>query len=365
MTDEVAELVLADNAAQTRALYNARAQAHAMLDVHVRYLNVLERSGRLNRALEFLPTDDELAERAAAGGGLVMPEFAVLLAYSKIWIYDELLASELPEDAFLSAELARLLPDRRPAPVRRPAAGPPAPPRDHRDLRDERDGQPRRQHVRVPPGRGGRPPRPAHRPRAHRQPGRSSGWRSCRPRSSRWPTSRRRLRSGSCSRCGRWPSARAAGCSGTAASRWTSAARSSTSGRPSRCWPTRYRGCSPARTKRTRHSAARSHRFTADGVPEALAARVAALPALFSALDVIDVASATGRDLAAGGRGLLRPRSAPAARLAARAHPAAAPRRPVAGAGPCRAPRRPLRRPRLADRRGAAGRRRRRRTATS
>ena len=110
MTDEVAELVLSDNAAQTRALYNARAQAHAMLDVHVRYLKVLERSGRLNRALEFLPTDDELAERAAAGGGLVMPEFAVLLAYSKIWIYDELLASELPEDAFLSAELANYFP---------------------------------------------------------------------------------------------------------------------------------------------------------------------------------------------------------------------------------------------------------------
>jgi glutamate dehydrogenase len=37
--------------------------------------------------------------------------------------------------------------------------------------------------------------------------------------------------------------------------------------------------------------------FTADGVPEPLAERVAALPALFSALDVIDVASATGRSL--------------------------------------------------------------------
>jgi glutamate dehydrogenase len=110
MTGEVADLVLHDNAAQTRALYNARAQARAMLDVHVRYLNALERSGRLNRALEFLPTDDELAERAAAGGGLVLPEFAVLLAYSKIWVYDELLASDLPEDAFLSAELANYFP---------------------------------------------------------------------------------------------------------------------------------------------------------------------------------------------------------------------------------------------------------------
>ena len=110
MTDEVAELVLHDNAGQTRTLYNSRAQARAMLDVHVRYLNALERSGRLNRALEFLPTDDQLAERAAAGGGLVLPEFAVLLAYSKIWVYDELLASELPDDAFLSAELINYFP---------------------------------------------------------------------------------------------------------------------------------------------------------------------------------------------------------------------------------------------------------------
>ena len=84
MTHEVADLVLHDNTAQTRALYKARAQAGSMLDVHVRYLHALERAGRLNRALEFLPTEDELSERAAAGGGLVMPEFAVLLAYSKI-----------------------------------------------------------------------------------------------------------------------------------------------------------------------------------------------------------------------------------------------------------------------------------------
>jgi glutamate dehydrogenase len=110
MTDEVAELVLADNAAQTRTLYNARAQAHLLRDVHARYLNVLERAGRLNRALEFLPTDVQLAERAAAGRGLVLPEFAVLLAYSKLWIYDELLGSDLPDDPFLSAELVNYFP---------------------------------------------------------------------------------------------------------------------------------------------------------------------------------------------------------------------------------------------------------------
>jgi glutamate dehydrogenase len=110
MTDEVAELVLSDNAAQTRALDHARAQANAMLDVHVRYLGALERGGRLNRALEFLPTDEELAERTSARGGLVLPELAVLLAYSKLWIYDEVLASDLPDDPFLSAELVNYFP---------------------------------------------------------------------------------------------------------------------------------------------------------------------------------------------------------------------------------------------------------------
>jgi glutamate dehydrogenase len=110
MTDEVAELVLADNDGQTRSLSNARAQAASMVDVHRRYLRVLEGAGAVSRALEALPTDDELVERAAAGQGLVGPEFAVLLAYTKTRLYTELLNSDVPEDPWLGRELVRYFP---------------------------------------------------------------------------------------------------------------------------------------------------------------------------------------------------------------------------------------------------------------
>ena len=71
MTDEVAELVLADNnRAQTLALVIARRQALPMVNVHARYIDALETEGWLDRELEFLPTDKQLAERQAAGAGL-------------------------------------------------------------------------------------------------------------------------------------------------------------------------------------------------------------------------------------------------------------------------------------------------------
>ncbi|MGQ0550199.1 MAG: NAD-glutamate dehydrogenase [Armatimonadota bacterium] len=110
MTDEVAELVLRDNIGQTRALANARAQAASMLDVHGRYIVSLEQAGRLDRAIEFLPDTEALAERKAAGLGLTTPELAVLLAYTKIVLFDDVLASDVPEDPHLSSELERYFP---------------------------------------------------------------------------------------------------------------------------------------------------------------------------------------------------------------------------------------------------------------
>ena len=111
MTDDVAAQVLGDNDGQTRALCIAAAQAAAMRDVHVRYLDALERSGRLDRAVEQLPTAEELRDRAKTGDGLTMPEFAVVLAYSKIALFDELLASDVPEDPFLRRELEHYFPE--------------------------------------------------------------------------------------------------------------------------------------------------------------------------------------------------------------------------------------------------------------
>lgn len=110
MTDAVAELVLDDNRAQTLALAIARRQALPMVNVHSRYLSTLESEGWLNRSLEHLPTDRQIAERQTAGVGLTTPEFAVLLAYTKTSVIAELEASDLPDDPFLRPELVRYFP---------------------------------------------------------------------------------------------------------------------------------------------------------------------------------------------------------------------------------------------------------------
>ncbi len=110
MTDEVAALVLRDNYAQTQILSVVRARGVALLDEQADFIRWLGHAGRLNRKLEFLPLDEELAERKAARVGLVTPELAVLLAYSKIELYDEVLASEVPDDPYISTALGRYFP---------------------------------------------------------------------------------------------------------------------------------------------------------------------------------------------------------------------------------------------------------------
>ncbi len=110
MTDEVADLVLRHNYHQNVCLSGARAQAAAMLHVHARYIRKLERDGRLRRRLEHLPDDKAIAERRSAGLGLTSPEFATLIAHTKIALTEELVASDLPDDEYLRRELAEYFP---------------------------------------------------------------------------------------------------------------------------------------------------------------------------------------------------------------------------------------------------------------
>jgi len=110
MTEEVAALVLRDNYRQNRALDNAKAQAPEMEDVHARLMRTLEQQHHLDRAVERLPDDETLANRRNAGLGLTVPELAVLLAYAKITLEEELLAGPVPDDADFTAELARYFP---------------------------------------------------------------------------------------------------------------------------------------------------------------------------------------------------------------------------------------------------------------
>ncbi|MBF0333680.1 MAG: NAD-glutamate dehydrogenase [Alphaproteobacteria bacterium] len=110
MTDEVAALVLRDNYLQTQAISVAQSQAPDLLDAHDRLIRLLEKNGRLDRGVEYLPDDEELARRAAEGEGLTRPEIAVLLAYGKIWLYDHILDSDLPDHPLLLDDLACYFP---------------------------------------------------------------------------------------------------------------------------------------------------------------------------------------------------------------------------------------------------------------
>ena len=81
-----------------------------MVDVHARYLRKLETESGLDRVIEFLPSDEVLAQRRSAGAGLTAPEFAVLLACTKLDVSGRLLASDVPEDSWLGRELAAYFP---------------------------------------------------------------------------------------------------------------------------------------------------------------------------------------------------------------------------------------------------------------
>ncbi len=110
MTSEVAGLVLRNNYLQGQAISTSEFQAKLQLGEAAYVIRVLERSQDLNRALEFLPTDEEIAERRKAGEGLTRPELAIILSYGKIWLNRALIHSNVPEDPYLSAELARYFP---------------------------------------------------------------------------------------------------------------------------------------------------------------------------------------------------------------------------------------------------------------
>ncbi|HYN30261.1 MAG TPA: NAD-glutamate dehydrogenase [Dermatophilaceae bacterium] len=110
MTDDVAAHVLRDNYEQNVLLGNARAQQHVMAPVHERLMRWLEERGDLDRGLEFLPSDAELQKRVHDDDGLASPEFAVLVAYAKLALKEDLLASGLPDDPYFAQTLTEYFP---------------------------------------------------------------------------------------------------------------------------------------------------------------------------------------------------------------------------------------------------------------
>ncbi|PSK97890.1 glutamate dehydrogenase [Haloactinopolyspora alba] len=110
MTDEISDLVLANNYNQNVALAGGVHQAGNLAHVHRSYLSKLENNGLLDRTLEALPTDRQMAERVSSGRGLTGPEMSVVLAYTKNIMYEELLAGRVPDDPYLGWALHAYFP---------------------------------------------------------------------------------------------------------------------------------------------------------------------------------------------------------------------------------------------------------------
>jgi glutamate dehydrogenase len=110
MTDEVGSLVLADNYYQTQSLSVSGVRGEKLLDAQASLIRALEKAGRLNRAVEYLPSDDEIAERRARREGLTTPERAVLLAYSKMVLFDDLVRGTLIDDPYVARALVAYFP---------------------------------------------------------------------------------------------------------------------------------------------------------------------------------------------------------------------------------------------------------------
>ncbi|QZA79855.1 NAD-glutamate dehydrogenase [Deefgea piscis] len=112
MTDEVGHLVLRDNELQTLAISLEFSQSLSLASVHLRLMQSMEAAGKLSRRIEYLPSNNQLIERQALGLGLSRPEIAVLMAYAKIVIKQNLLDESLIDDSQWNQRLSQYFPSR-------------------------------------------------------------------------------------------------------------------------------------------------------------------------------------------------------------------------------------------------------------
>lgn len=110
MTADVIKLVLYNNYRQTQAISFAADQAAANIELHSLYIEELERVANLDRKLEFLPEEKVLKERKLAGKGITRPALAIIMSYSKSNLKQMILASDVPEDPYVTSFLRSAFP---------------------------------------------------------------------------------------------------------------------------------------------------------------------------------------------------------------------------------------------------------------
>jgi glutamate dehydrogenase len=112
MTDNISALVLHNNYRQTQAISLAYQRCQNDFSEYWRFILEKESEGKLNRALEYLPDDEVLAEREKHALGLTRPEISVLVSYGKMLLKDAVLASNVPEDSYVARTITSAFPDK-------------------------------------------------------------------------------------------------------------------------------------------------------------------------------------------------------------------------------------------------------------
>ena len=112
VVDDVVRAILYENFLQAQILAQEVEVSRHRLEAYEDLMVLLETEGLLNRAIEVLPTTDDMNERARTGAGMTSPELSVLLAYAKRSLRDWLLASDLPDWQDVAYLLTRYFPER-------------------------------------------------------------------------------------------------------------------------------------------------------------------------------------------------------------------------------------------------------------
>jgi len=110
MTDEVSALVLRNNYEQSLVISLTEMLGAKNYPSLARLMSRLESDGRLNRSVEVLPTDTEMSERYQSGKPLSRAEIGVLLSYSKLALFDEIIKADLPDDPYFRNTLMGYFP---------------------------------------------------------------------------------------------------------------------------------------------------------------------------------------------------------------------------------------------------------------
>ncbi|MDF3047371.1 MAG: NAD-specific glutamate dehydrogenase [Candidatus Midichloriaceae bacterium] len=112
MTDEVASLVLSDNYRQNQIISLEERGDSKKLNSHAWLIKRLESDGDLDRAIEFLPSDEDLNKLIKEKGSLTKPEISVLLAYAKNSALKSLSDANFESDKYLHKYLLSYFPEK-------------------------------------------------------------------------------------------------------------------------------------------------------------------------------------------------------------------------------------------------------------